>query len=669
MKKQKSIISTIPTNRFVCKINYEAFLRRFRLFRINIMCEDIKHRSVYDKLTSLISEDICLSVAYNYVRKTDVGIQKEYFLLTPLSNTINSRIIKREINDIGLDCEALELNLGERFPENAKLANILLSYLPNLDASVSYADGKFYLGRCLDWAKHHEEFGELIFLNIWFSNISSEIISMNSSATTFTKEQMYSGKELAQVKRKRPFYVSYSDSSANVYASRLPSGNMDVYYHDMTRVRDNEHNTIPFLNVKDMHGIKTSQARSLLSVVDLMRTHYGDFLELEQVCYEGLNQVLDNKIIKLEDKYILDFVSNAKLFVDVFDKNDTYSVKVGDYVRQILLEEALIEGATINLVDTAKDATAVLRILPSLKFEDRSLRGKSKEEVFEFKRKYHLHKSEYFKTGIPVQDITSDSIQSRKTLLKRDIPPVKALLRQLCIKGMCLNNTLPSNVASRCANSTILYAEQNDSKSYDTIIAHFDAVGNPYDVRYESLSADRGYISFNNISVPVRIKGEYQSQRRIYFSRHNNIDIQIFDTEDFVFPNCNYIIDKLQSGCAPHILKRKDERPHSYGAYVDINYWQIDDCHWCYSAGLRGRELNGTKTDFPHKTHIRHIVSSQTIARKSIESILIRSLEDGWLRKNNNSVHPAIYKFMKEYLEILRTKRIAQCGNVIGLNL
>ncbi len=92
---------------------------------------------------------------------------------------------------------------------------------------------------------------------------------------------------------------------------------------------------------------------------------------------------------------------------------------------------------------------------------------------------------------------------------------------------------------------------------------------------------------------------------------------------------------------------------------MDVNYWQIDECHWCYSAGLRGCELNGTKTDFPHKTHIRHIVSSQPIARKSIEEILIRSLEDGWLRKNNNSVHPAIYKFMKEYLEILKTKRLA----------
>lgn len=659
MKQNESKLSTILTNRFVCKIDNDAFLRRFRLFRISIMCEDVKHRSVYDTLASLASKDVSLSVAYNFVLKTDHGIQKEYFLLTPHSNTISSRIIKRALNEIGLDCDAIEFDVGEKFPENAKLVNILLSYLPNLDSSVSYADGRFYLGRCLEWAKNLVEFGELIFLNIWFSNVSSEMISMHSSATTFTKEEMYKGKELAYVKRKRPFYVSYSESSVNVYATRLPSGNVEVFYNDMTKLRDDEHNTLSFLNVKDVHSVKTSQANSLLSVVDLMRTYYGDFLSLEQVSYEGLNQIPDSKIIKLEDKYIRDFVSGTKFFVDVFDQNDPKSVKISEFVCQILSEGGLIEDVTINLADSADEASAVFRILPSLKDENRSLQHKSKEEVLDFKRRYHQSKSEYFRKRIPVQDITSDTIRSRKTLLKCDIQPIKALLRQLCIKGMCLNNNLPSNIASRCANSTIVYAEQSKGKYFDTVIASFDTSGNPSDVRYESLSADRGYMYFDNIKIPVSIKDEYRYQNRIYFSRHNNIDIQIFDTEDFVFPNCSYIIEKLQNGFPPHILKRKDERPHSYGAYMDVNYWQIDECHWCYSAGLRGCELNGTKTDFPHKTHIRHIVSSQPIARKSIEEILIRSLEDGWLRKNNNSVHPAIYKFMKEYLEILKTKRLA----------
>lgn len=87
-------------------------------------------------------------------------------------------------------------------------------------------------------------------------------------------------------------------------------------------------------------------------------------------------------------------------------------------------------------------------------------------------------------------------------------------------------------------------------------------------------------------------------------------------------------------------------------ACVNVHYWKQDAKLWKYCAGPNTK---GNFHSINHKVYVREILSDITPDEAFVNE-LIYSLVDGWNKINEFSVHPSIFKFLKERLEIYKAQ-------------
>lgn len=87
-------------------------------------------------------------------------------------------------------------------------------------------------------------------------------------------------------------------------------------------------------------------------------------------------------------------------------------------------------------------------------------------------------------------------------------------------------------------------------------------------------------------------------------------------------------------------------------ACVNVHYWKQDAKLWKYCAGPNTK---GNFHPINHKVYVREILSDITPDEAFVNE-LIYSLGDGWNKINEFSVHPSIFKFLKERLEIYKAQ-------------
>ena len=87
-------------------------------------------------------------------------------------------------------------------------------------------------------------------------------------------------------------------------------------------------------------------------------------------------------------------------------------------------------------------------------------------------------------------------------------------------------------------------------------------------------------------------------------------------------------------------------------ACVNVHYWKQDAKLWKYCAGPNTK---GNFHSINHKVYVREILSDITPDEAFVNE-LIYSLGDGWNKINEFSVHPSIFKFLKERLEIYKAQ-------------
>lgn len=75
---------------------------------------------------------------------------------------------------------------------------------------------------------------------------------------------------------------------------------------------------------------------------------------------------------------------------------------------------------------------------------------------------------------------------------------------------------------------------------------------------------------------------------------------------------------------------------------------------WKYCAGTNTK---GNFHTINNKVYVRELVSDKTPSEEFIKE-LICSLGDGWNKINEFSVHPSIFKFLKERLEIYKSQEL-----------
>ena len=88
------------------------------------------------------------------------------------------------------------------------------------------------------------------------------------------------------------------------------------------------------------------------------------------------------------------------------------------------------------------------------------------------------------------------------------------------------------------------------------------------------------------------------------------------------------------------------------GACVNVHYWKYSPNTWMYCAGPNP---SGNFSSIDNKVHVRELVCDKTPDEAFVNE-LICSLGDGWNKINEFSVHPSIFKFLKERLEMYKVK-------------
>lgn len=87
-------------------------------------------------------------------------------------------------------------------------------------------------------------------------------------------------------------------------------------------------------------------------------------------------------------------------------------------------------------------------------------------------------------------------------------------------------------------------------------------------------------------------------------------------------------------------------------ACANVHYWKQDTKLWKYCAGPNTK---GKFHCINHKVYVRELVSDTT-PNEAFVNELIYSLGDGWNKINEFSVHPSIFKFLKERLEVYKVQ-------------
>lgn len=87
-------------------------------------------------------------------------------------------------------------------------------------------------------------------------------------------------------------------------------------------------------------------------------------------------------------------------------------------------------------------------------------------------------------------------------------------------------------------------------------------------------------------------------------------------------------------------------------ACVNVHYWKQDTKLWKYCAGPNTK---GNFHSINHKVYVRELLSDIT-PNEAFVNELIYSLGDGWNKINEFSVHPSIFKFLKEHLEVYKAQ-------------
>ena len=136
--------------------------------------------------------------------------------------------------------------------------------------------------------------------------------------------------------------------------------------------------------------------------------------------------------------------------------------------------------------------------------------------------------------------------------------------------------------------------------------------------------------------------------------QHNSFykDIKVIGKEDGVTRKLMRLVTKELGIKQGQDFRTAARREETLGACVNVHYWKYSSNTWMYCAGPNP---SGNFSSIDNKIHVRELVCDQSPDETFVNE-LICSLGDGWNKINEFSVHPSIFKFLKERLEIYKAK-------------
>ena len=696
----------VITSRFKTKFEYERMLERFSIFLISLNTTKGIHTSVYSKLEEVIlSRTGATIIAFDVEKENRQDAYKRLYLVmadkasdlkkSDLSNCLPTDTFSIE--------EADTFALQRDVPPNQVL-NALLTLLPNLQYPTLYAHGKYLVGGCKDWNKNRKKRGEYVFLHIFFDYSCC----LRSRSQTLTHESQFNKSEL---KGEQPYYVTYSETDS-VHLSTSPNnGDTEKFYDFKPKKRRQDKNSIPFLCYKDSKDFKESQVYVLNDIVKQLSESFYDFLNIEPLTYQPEKTFLGKWASNQEEEIFLkDYLQSHNVVVEILD-DTIHAIRKKDQVEAVLSE--IYQPTSDELPKT------VIRIVPSLQKDEMLQKNQRNAE----KSRQSQNKKQYHDKKIAVQDITEDhedintatienllrQLVVKDCCLNGKLPKYVAehfgecnviygVLEKGVYQSVILNVT--GNNFS-CGYDSIEYDKRElwvdklslsiplpiDSKSYDRknlfIIEKKGIVYQLYNSQefvfpevdtMLSILEDR-----DRQSIPAHCyeqflpllgdNAEVQLLCRQRMRSSNDIPKDVFEKDCNALKKCNSningVIKAIRKECnftALPQFKNNEYVSWTLSAYSNISFWEMPNSngmHWCYSVGLKSRNYK-VRTEFPHKTHIHHIHTNKPVTQENIEHLIIDSLQDGWLRMNEFSIEPSIFKFAREAMEIYDTHKYAR---------
>lgn len=696
----------IITNRLDANIDYDLMLSHYTFFLITLKDAQKNHLSVYSSLEELLTNrGGCTVGAFNtekQPKEEDISYKRLYVVACK----DDSGITKGDVNSCLTDkCEIEEAdeNALRNKVRKHQLLNVIMTLLPNSKRSVLFAHGKYLIGNCKDWDKNYNKRGELVFLHVFID----PSCCLRSRVQTLTSESQFRSKKI--LSGATPYHLTFDDNDAIHLSTKAQATDDDKFYEFKHIGRDDHKNLLPFLCYKTIADFKQCQAYVLNDIVRQMNESF-DFITVRHECYTPTATFTDTSAYNdIEKRYVEEFKRTHSIKAVALDE-DPAQLKMCQKVNDLLTE--------IGVTNDECDKEAVFRIVPSLE-EDKKL---NKETRNKEKTRQSSSKCNYHKNGIPVQDITFDhenlnketienlirQLAIKEYCLKRKLPLYVADHFDGCtiVYGKRSDDQFDIVTYSiKADNIDVSFdTEANDGNRFflASIGTYVDLMRNgKFGMRDSFFFIKKGNVTYDivnteqfvlpevdnmeeelmqreRITIPavyyerimpiltVGTNAYMQCKQRINSGKSVKIDTFENDCQEFAKDNAEVtnirkdVRMKVGYTAVPN-FKNKANIEESLSAYTNITYWQVPDSdgkHWCYSVGKKSQNY-GTKTEFLHKTHIHHVFTNVEVSKDDIKSLIIDSLHDGWLRMNEFSVEPSIFKFAAESLEIHKTEMYA----------
>ena len=704
----------IRTNHIKVDFLWDEFLEDFDLYKIEYSdANDFDNNlGIYCKLEGLCpNSSVCAFNKMVKEGKADAPTKHRIFLFASAKKEgITTTVLQERLEKVNVKIKQICYTPGYRegiYPHN--MLNLLLSMMPNKDKTLSYAHGKLICGTCSSLYNKGKKQGEELGLQLEFAYGGL----LQAHTSTFAEADKV---ENSKKKDSLVYHLEFGDE--RIYFSSQKKKGTKEYYNHPSIFRKNNKNRIPFLDFSDIDHLEESQAYIISSVLNEFLCTYSKYISVDPIVYQAPHLLQSQEAeFKNEDELVRNMLSSSWIDISCHTKEEGVEERRAliEEKSKAYINKLFKTGFEGTFSKTKGKDRICIRIVGDKDQEAELSTAKRKS-----KDKHRLQeKLDLMEKQIPVQDsmigseINDATIRNifRQILIKENC--LQSTLPQAMIERFkgCVITYAESKVKSKDYYFAQMTIDNDGQLSYrdiekkipqEGVISVLDANFEMHE--YQIPDFRKGYnkdfiycIEKDGVRYSIYDTEEYifpeldemtcalkelkgtivpaeayqllmdnvqsasakalcQQRMREYKDgvQHSSFykDIKVIGKEDGVTRKLMRLVTKefdIKQGQDFRTAARREE---TLGACVNVHYWKYSSNTWMYCAGPNP---SGNFSSIDNKIHVRELVCDQSPDETFVNE-LICSLGDGWNKINEFSVHPSIFKFLKERLEIYKAK-------------
>lgn len=644
----------IRTNHIKVNFLWDEFLEDFDLYKIEYSnAYDFGNNlGIYCKLEGLCPNSaVC---AFNKMVKegnADAPTKHRIFLFASAKKeSITTAMLQERLEKVNVKIKQISYNPGYRegiYPHN--MLNLMLSMMPNRDKTLSYAHGKLICGTCSSLYNKGKKQGEELGLQLEFAYGGL----LEAHTSTFAEADKV---ENSKKKDSLVYHLEFGDE--RIYFSSQKKKGTKEYYNHPSIFRKNNKNRIPFLDFSS-------------SWIDISCHTKEEGVEERRALIEDKSKVYINKLFKtgFEGTFIKTKGKNRICIRIVGDKDQEAELSTAKrrskdrhrLQEKLDLMEKLIPVQDSMIGSEINDAT-IKNIFRQILIKKSCLQSTLPQAMIE---RFKGCVITYAESKVKSKDyyFVQMAIDNDGQLSYRDIEkkiPQDGVISVLDANFEMREYQIPD--FKKGYHKDIIYCIEKGGVKYniyDTeeyIFPELDEMTRALKELKDTIVPAEAYqLLMDNVqSVDAKTFCQQRMRENKDGVLHNQFykDIKIIGKEDGVTRDLMRLITKEYDIKQGQDFRTASRREETLGACVNVHYWKYSPNTWMYCAGPNP---SGNFSSIDNKVHVRELVCDKTPDEAFVNE-LICSLGDGWNKINEFSVHPSIFKFLKERLEMYKVK-------------